>query len=293
MSHLQTEAQSEIANGLDARGDRDILAELLKGQMSALAAVGAAQAQVSAAADVMTQAVAAGARLIYAASGSSGLMALADACELGGTFGIPEHQILVLMSGGLPVDARMPGNTEDDAQAAIIDAKDIDPADVVIAVTASGSTPYAVQIAQIAQSRGAQVVAIANNPDAAIFAHADVAVCAPTPPEVISGSTRLGAGTAQKAVLNMMSTLMGIRLGHVYDGMMVNLVADNDKLRRRAVMMVMKIVGVSEAAAQACLARAGGAVKPAVLLAAGQSVEQAQALLTETNGNLRACFARL
>ncbi|MCP3970673.1 MAG: N-acetylmuramic acid 6-phosphate etherase [Rhodobacteraceae bacterium] len=293
MSQRKTEARHQSAAGIDAREDSDVLAILLEGQARAVASVEGALPQIGAGAALMAHAIANGGRLVYAASGSSGLMALADAAELGGTYGIPAEQISILMSGGLPVDARMPGDTEDDTGQAHTACETISGGDVVIALSASGTTPYPMTIARIARDRGARVIAIANNPGAEIFTHADVAICAPTPPELVAGSTRMGAGTAQKAVLNMMSTLMGIRLGGVFDGMMVNLVADNTKLRRRAAATVATIAKVNEQTTQDCLTRADGAVKPAVLLAAGLTVEQANDLLTETNGNLRACLARL
>ena len=138
----------------------------------------------------------------------------------------------------------------------------------------------------------AKVIGIANAAGAKLFDHADVAICLPTPPEVIAGSTRMGAGTAQKVALNMMSTLMGIRLGQVHDGMMVGLVADNDKLRARAAAMVARIAGVEAGLAARALDLAQGAVKPAVLIALGQAPEAAQGLLSEANGNLRAAIAR-
>ena len=140
---------------------------------------------------------------------------------------------------------------------------------MVIAVSASGSTPYAMEVARIARTRGAAVVCIANNRGAAIFALADIAICLETPPEVLAGSTRMGAGSAQKAALNMMSTLMGVRLGHVHDGLMVNLVADNEKLRARAVDIVCQITDAPPARAAEAIAQARGAIKPAALLVAG------------------------
>src|SRR5690606_20422107 len=118
------------------------------------------------------------------------------------------------------------------------------PRDCVIAVSASGSTPYALAIASHAKERGARVVALANNPGAALFEGADAAILLETPPEVISGSTRMGAGTAQKIAFNMFSTLVGVHLGHVHDGHMVNLKADNIKLKGRACRIVSDISGV-------------------------------------------------
>jgi N-acetylmuramic acid 6-phosphate etherase len=220
-------------------------------------------------------------------------MANADGMELPGTYGIPPDRILLLMAGGLPADANMPGATEDDAHEARQAADAIREGDAVIAVTASGSTPYPVAVADAARRNGAKVIAIANNPGAPIFDRADVAICLPTPPEVIAGSTRMGAGTAQKVALNLMSTLMGIRLGQVHDGMMVGLVADNAKLRTRAQAMVMEITGVDADAANRALTIAAGAVKPAVLIATGLGRDDANDLLAASDNNLRAALARV
>jgi len=294
MTLPRTETRHQDAMGLDALADRDIVATLVRGQIAALGAVQQAQDQIARGAALMARSVAAGGHLVYAAAGSSALMALADAAELSGTFGLDPAQIRILMAGGLPVDARMPGNTEDDAHAAEEAANTIAPTDTVIALSASGNTPYPTTIARIARQNGAQVICIANNPDATLFTHAHVAICLPTPPEVIAGSTRMGAATAQKATLNAMSTLMGVRLGHVFDGMMVNVVADNDKLRGRAAAMVAQIAGVDGARAATCLQQANGAVKPAVLLALGAaSLGAAQQILDDTQGHLRAALARV
>jgi len=294
MASPVTEAQHAQAVGLDLQPDEVILSILAQGQQQALTTLDAALPDLAKGADLMVQAMLTGGRLIYAGAGSSGLMALADAAELGGTYGIQPNRIRILMSGGLLIDARMPGNTEDDSAEATQAAEDITNKDTVIALSASGSTAYPMTIAQIAKSRGAKVICIANNADAPMFALADVAICLPTPPEVIAGSTRMGAGAAQKAALNMMSTLMGVRLGHIHDGLMVNVVADNDKLRGRAAGMVQRITGVDAAWANDCLTQSGGAVKPAVLLAAGvKNLTEAQAILDKTGGHLRAAMAGL
>jgi N-acetylmuramic acid 6-phosphate etherase len=281
------------AERLDARTDLEILTILRDGQAQAIDVLPTVFDAVVTGAHLMAQTIAEGRRLIYAAAGSSALMALADAAELGGTFGIDADQIRILMAGGLPIDARMPGGTEDDVEEATRAAQGIGAQDTVIALSASGTTPYPMTIARIARDRGANVICIANNEGAPIFDYAHVEICIPTQPEVIAGSTRMGAGSAQKATLNMMSTLMGVRLGHVYDGMMVNLIADNAKLRARAAATVAKIADVNAEAAQRALAQTQGTVKPAVLLAAGATLTEADHLLSETKGNLRAALARM
>jgi len=291
MGQSSTESMLASASGLDALPDEDILGRLHQAQVDAVATVRKALPNLAAGARCMSHSLVSGSSLVYAGAGSSALMASADAMELSGTFGIDINQVRILMAGGLPKDASMPGNTEDDTEEAINASRVITAGDTVIAVTASGSTPYTVEIARIARQRGASTICIANNRDARIFDYATVAICLPSAGEVIGGSTRMGAGSAQKTALNIMSTLMGIQLGHVYDGMMVNLHADNEKLRARALGMVCRITDIPSEQALTCLETAGGQVKPAVLLAAGiESMPEANALLEKSKGHLRAAL---
>jgi N-acetylmuramic acid 6-phosphate etherase len=220
-------------------------------------------------------------------------MAAADAQELGGTFAIPAAQLRIHMAGGLPTGVDMPGGTEDDTaglEAALAGLAD---RDTVIAVSASGTTPYTLEAARTAQRAGATLVGIANNDGSPLLEMSDHPILLATPPEVISGSTRMGAGTAQKIALNMLSTLMAVELGHVHDGMMINLRADNIKLRARAAGIVARIADVGDDAARAALDATRGLVKNAILVARGQTPEAAQSLLRENEGNLRAALARL
>lgn len=292
MTAAATENLHPAARGLDLLGDEVILGHILDGQMAALGAITPALADIARAASLMAETVRGGGNLIYAGAGSSALMAVADGLELHGTFGIEPDRIRLLMAGGLPRDARMPGDTEDDAMAGARDAAGIGAGDLVIAVAASGRTPYPIAIAEAARAKGAKVVAIANNPGAPLLVMADVAIAIATPPEILAGSTRTGAGTAQKAALNMISTLAGIRLGQVHDGRMVGLVADNAKLKVRATGMVADIAGVSSDRAAAALAAAQGAVKSAILIARGASAGDATALLDAHHGILRAALAQ-
>ena len=291
MRSLQTEAVHTHARGLDALPVGDALAHLLDGQRAAVDAVRPAIPDIARAAEILEAALRGDGRLIYCGAGSSALMANADGMELAGTFGIDPSRVILCMAGGLPQDARMPGATEDDADQADRDASDVRPGDAVIAVTASGRTPYPLRFAELAQAAGACVICIANNPGALIFSHADVTICLATPPELIAGSTRMGAGSAQKVALNMMSTLLGIRLGHVFDGMMVNLRADNDKLRARATGMVARIAGTTAAAAREALQATGWSVKAAVLHLAGAA--DPEALLTRHQDRLRSALQEL
>jgi N-acetylmuramic acid 6-phosphate etherase len=280
-----TEQRHPAAVGLDALPPDRILHHILAQAQASIASIEGTLPQIEAAATLVAQVLHAGKKLIYAGAGSSALMACADGLELPGTYGVNPDQIVLLMAGGLPVDARMPGACEDNAAAATRAAEVIAEGDVVIAVTASGSTPFAVAIAAAAQTKIAHVIGIANTASATIFAHSDICIALTTPPEVIAGSTRMGAGTAQKVALNMISTLAGIKLGQVHDGLMVGVVADNIKLRNRAAGMVAQIAGVADG--HAALGAADGHVKPAVLIARGMSQDAATKLLADCHGNLR------
>ena len=290
----RTEAIHAKAAGLESLPDAEVLRRLLAGHAEALNAVAWAAEAIAAAAGLMAGALRADGRLIYAGAGSSALMAISDGMELAGTFGIAPDRVRLCMAGGLPTDARMPGDTEDDAAQAARDARGIVADDVVIAVSASGRTPYTLRFAECARAAGASTICIAGNPGAPLFDHATVPVLLPTPPELVAGSTRLGAGTAQKVALNLMSTLMGLRLGHVHDGMMVNLRPDNAKLRVRARDTIARITGASAHQAEAALDAGGGSVKIAVLLIAGApSPEAAKTVLDQSGGHLRMALSAL
>ena len=296
MADKQTEGRHAQAAGLDLKADADILALLARGQVAAAECVATAAPAIGEGASLAAQTIREGGRLIYAAAGSSGLMALADALELPGTYGIARDRIVVLLAGGNDALVDMRGGPEDDGDAAraAVEAIAPDARDCLIAVTASGHTPYPLAAVDAARRAGARSIGIANNAGASLFERVDVSICLETPPEVIAGSTRMGAGTAQKIALNMLSTLMAIRLGHVHDGFMVNVVADNEKLRGRARGIVMAIAGVDGVIADRALKASNGAVKPAILLALGvASPAEAGALLARHDGHLRPAIAEL
>lgn len=296
MTSTQTEMTHASARGLDTRPPLEALAILAAAQADAARAVQEAVPAIAEAAQLAADCLSAGGRLIYAAAGSSGLMALADALELPGTYGIARDRIKVLLAGGMAALVDMEGAPEDDADAARAElaASDVGPGDCVIALTASGYTPYPMAIVDAARQAGARTIGISNNRGAPLFGKVDVAICLPTPPEVIAGSTRMGAGTAQKIALNMLSTMMAIHLGHVHDGFMVNLIADNIKLRDRARRIVMAVSNVPEDRAAAALDQASGAVKTAILLAAGaEGVDSAERLLADNANKLRPALQAL
>ncbi|KXG84850.1 N-acetylmuramic acid 6-phosphate etherase [Agrobacterium bohemicum] len=285
MSAGGTEGLHEKAKGLDIMVPRDVLSLLSSGQQEAAQTVNAAHDAIAAASALAADAIAAGCKLVYAGAGSSGLMAMADALELPGTYGIDREQIAILFAGGASNLSDMPGAPEDDVEQAKVDAAIIGAGDCVVAITASGSTPYALAVVEAARINGAKIVAVANNENAKIFDVADVAILLRTPPEFVSGSTRMGAGTAQKIALNMFSTLMAIRLGHVHDGYMVNLRADNKKLVERAARIVSGVTGVDINEAGRLVEKASGSVKIAILLAAGAKTKNSAETILETSGH--------
>lgn len=278
---------------LDAMSAQDAVSAMLDGQHGALNAIAPMAGALTDAARAMAATVRLGGSLVYAAAGSSGLMALADASELAGTFGISPDLVKIFMAGGVPVDGRMTGDVEDHIHLADDVLRQLGHDDTVIVLSASGSTPYALAVAEGARVAGANVIGLSNNRDAALLKIADIAVCLETPPEVIAGSTRLGAGTSQKVALNIMSTLMGVDLGHVYRGMMVNVVADNAKLIERAAGIVSHIAAVSINVAHDALRQTDGNSKHAILVAMGATAEQSAEALAAHDGHLGPCFEQL
>ncbi|TPN17062.1 N-acetylmuramic acid 6-phosphate etherase [Mesorhizobium sp. B2-1-3] len=296
MAETRTEALHRNAEGLDIQAPEAILASLADAQVEAAKTVRNAIPFIAKAAEIIAGSLKGGGKLAYAAAGSSGLMALADALELPGTFGIRRDRIAILIAGGDEAFRTLAGGPEDDTEeaATAVANAGIGKGDCLIAISASGTTPYALRAIEEAARRGAATIGIANNRDSALLRLSGTAILLETPPEVIAGSTRMGAGTAQKIALNMLSTLAAIHLGHVHDGYMVNLMADNSKLRDRAARIVAAISGGSRDDAARLLEKSGGAVKTAILLAAGaDSADTAQKILEEAGQKLRPALSAL
>lgn len=294
ISNLSTEKTHPASAGLDQLEGAEILDILHAGQVFAVKAVKSAMPALEKGAEAMAIAIRKGGNIVYAAAGSSGLMGLADGLEIPQTFGVPNNRIKILCAGGLEDMAHPKGSAEDDIEAATRDASVIGSNDCVICLAASGNTLYPVTIMNIAHERGATTVGIANNDATLLIEGSDIPVLLPTPPEVIAGSTRLGAGTAQKTALNMMSTLMGVRLGHVMDGLMVNVVADNVKLIERAENIVMEISGCDRETASNNLKLSDGGVKQAVLITSGaKDLNEATKYLDMADQNLRSAIANI
>lgn len=288
MPSTDTEARHPASDGLHGQPAPAILSALLDAQADALAALRPALPALARVAEAAARALRDGGRMIYAGAGSSGLMALADRLEIAGTFGLTPDRTPMLFAGGAAALLHLTGSSEDDTGLAETDVADAapGPGDLVLCLSASGRTSYTVAVARAAKARGATVAGLANVAGAPLLAAADLPVLIATGPEVVSGSTRLGAATAQKVALNLVSVLVGIRLGHVHDGYMVNLTADNAKLTDRAARIVAALAGVARSEAEAALARTAGAVKPAILVARGLTPEAAAAELERSGGHL-------
>src|SRR6266702_1037296 len=285
----ETEGEArEAVGGLQI--DEAVFADaLLASYRQAIESVTAARGDIRSAALRLAAIWRAGGRLVYVGAGSSGLAAASDAAELPGTFGLDESRIAIVLAGGTAEPFRIDATAEDSAAAgtlAVAAFGDLT-SDAIIAVSASGSTPFTVAAAAEARRRGAFVIAIAHRQGSPLLSSVNAAIFLDSGEEALRGSTRLAAGTAQKATLGMLSSLMGFELGHIHQGLMVNLKADNAKLRDRALGIVATIAGVSEAKAEAALHEAGGEVKPAILIACGGvSMSEAVAWLAKAEGRI-------
>jgi N-acetylmuramic acid 6-phosphate etherase len=289
-----TEQVSEDYRDIDTWPNADILAALVSGQERALTAVRDAIPQISKAANALEQNLTRGGKLFYAGAGTSIRIAVQDGSELPSTFGMPEDKIGYLIAGGRAAMFETLADAEDDIEEGAKAASVLSAHDTLVAVAASGTTAYTIAAAKRARQNGATVIAMVNNPASPLAANADFEICLNSGPEVIAGSTRMGAGTAQKAALNLLSTLTHIKLGAVYHGMMVNVQAGNSKLRKRAQGIVAEISGRDEKTAAAALEKSSHEVKPAILLCSGvDSVDTANQLLAVANGNLRAALKNL
>jgi N-acetylmuramic acid 6-phosphate etherase len=290
---MATEHRSTRYEDLDSWPSLDALSALYEGQLSAVAAVRNALPAIASAAEAAVGRLREGGRLVYVGAGTSGRIGVQDGAELPPTFNWPDTRVVYAIAGGEGALLRAVENAEDSVEDGIAQMRraEIGPRDVVIGVAASGTTPFTVAALEEATARGAQTVGLSNNPGAPLLAACTHPILVETGEEVVAGSTRMKAGTAQKIVLNLFSTLVMIRLGRVYRGLMVHMRATNAKLRRRSEIMVAQITGCSEAAAAEATARADGDVKIASLLVFGVDRAFAEEILARNGDNLRLALA--
>ena len=291
-----TEAKDERYNGFEDWPVGQIVGALLGGQSHAVDAVLAGADQIEEAITAAAERLRSGAgRLVYAGAGTSGRLAVQDGVELTPTFGWPKERCVYLMAGGLDSLHMSIEGAEDDIHAAerdVTHAK-IGKDDVVLGLAASGRTPYTRAVLQHARKAGALTIGIANSAGAPLLSDAQIGILLASGAEVLAGSTRLGAGTAQKACLGVFSTALMAKLNKVHRGYMVDVVPSNEKLVGRAVEMIMGLTGCKHAAAEEALANSGGNVKRAVLQVHGVAPDEAGALLEQHFGHLGNVIASL
>ena len=290
MSLLPTEQPHPEHAGLDRYDTAALVLAFVADQHQAAAAVQAAVPQLAQAVDAAVPRLRAGGRLIYVGAGTSGRLGVLDSVELLPTFSWPPARALALIAGGDGAMYAAVEGAEDNAAQGGADLLALQPTahDVVLCIAASGTTPYAIGAAQAARDAGALTLGFVNNPGAPLAAACEIAIVLATGPEVISGSTRLKAGTAQKIALNTFSSSVMVRLNKVYGNLMVDLRATNAKLVQRALRLTMRASGAEEAAARAALAACDSRVKVAiVMLKRGLGATQAEARLAAADGSVR------
>ncbi len=290
---METERPSPRYAGIDLWEPLDALDAMIDGQLSAVAAVRAARRQILEAALAMETRLREGGRIVYAGAGTSGRLAVQDGAELMPTFSWPENRLLLLLAGGEEAMVRAVEGAEDEIEQAaeLIRSHAIGPEDVLIAVAASGATPFTLSCLREAKRRGALTIGVANNPRAPLLAEAERPVYLETGSEPIAGSTRMNAGTAQRITLNLLSSLTMIRLGRVYAGLMVEVQAVNAKLVGRREKMLVQLTGKSLDEVREALRKTNGSVKLAVLVAEGCGLEEARGFLAQAGGRLRDAIA--
>jgi len=295
INYMATEDVDPRFADLDAWPLASAVEAMWEGQLAAVAAIGHALPAITAAAEAAKTALGDRGRLVYVGAGTSGRVAVQDGAELTPTFAWPSERVRFIVAGGDSAFVTSIEGAEDDVEDAVaqINATRLTPHDVVIAVAASGTTPFTVAALQQAGSFGAVTIGVANNPGTALLASAKFPILVETGRELIAGSTRMKAGTAQKVVLNLISSGIMLRLGRVYRGMMVNMPPTNAKLKRRAEAMVAEIAHCDPSHAASALEQAEGDIKTAVLLALGVDKADAEAVLKDCDGNLRRVFAEL
>ena len=285
-----TELQAPDHADLDLRPTRELVELINDEDATVAAAVREAAAPLARAIDAIVERLRAGGRLVYVGAGSSGRLALVDATECGPTFGLPPDRIVAIVAGGAGALAVAQEAAEDDAAAGEADvaAARITAADAVVALSASGTTPYVLAAAAAAQHAGALTVGVVCAPDTELGRLVEHEIVAVVGPEVIAGSTRMKAGTAQKLVLNTISTVSMVRLGKTFGNLMVDLVASNAKLRARARRAVALATGEPEARVAAALEESSGDVKVAIVaLLANIDAATARARLEAAGGLVR------
>ncbi|PAD37930.1 N-acetylmuramic acid 6-phosphate etherase [Terribacillus sp. 7520-G] len=290
LEKLTTEKRNESTMQLDQLSTREVLQLMNKEDRTVPEAVEAALPAIEAAVQQVIATFQAGGRLIYTGAGTSGRLGILDAVECPPTFSTPEEMVQGLLAGGMSAFRKAKEGAEDNPELGARELEEIglSAKDTVIGIAASGRTPYVIGALDYAAAVGAATVSIACNKGAAISKHAKISIEVETGPEILTGSTRLKAGTAQKLVLNMISTASMVGVGKVYKNLMVDVKPTNDKLRERAKRIIMEATGADYASAEKVLEQADGQVKTAIImLLLDVPKEEAEAKLHDAGGFVR------
>ena len=285
-----TERRNARSRGLDLKSTTEILRIINREDGGVARAVAREIPVIARAVDVIAAALRRGGRLIYVGAGTSGRLAVLDASECPPTFGVSPHLVQGIIAGGRRALVRAVEGAEDDATLGARDLrkKKLSAKDVFVGLTASGTTPYVLGALRFAKQRGAATVAVTCNPRSAAARLARIKITPEVGPEVIAGSTRMKAGTAQKMVLNMLSTAAMVRLGYVYDNWMIHVALTNQKLQQRGLSILQEASGASVSAAARAARLAGHDLRTAlVMLKCGVDATQARRRLKHAGGNLR------
>jgi N-acetylmuramic acid 6-phosphate etherase len=285
-----TEERNPNSLGIDEKPVEEILRIMNAEDQKVPKAVSAQIPFIADAVEAMAATISKGGRVFFAGAGSSGRIGVAEAAEIPPTFGLPPEAVQGVMAGGHDAVVGSVEVSEDDelAGARMLEERGFDEGDLLVALSASGRTPYALGSLKKAREVGARTVSLTCNPEAPMNRLADISIVVNVGPEVVAGSTRMKAGTAQKLVLNMLTTAAMIRLGRVYDGLMIGVQPNNEKLRERATRIVETIAEVSTEAAACALEEAQGGVRVAIVIAkTRESPEESKRILDHAGGSLR------
>ncbi|MBV8967858.1 MAG: N-acetylmuramic acid 6-phosphate etherase, partial [Verrucomicrobia bacterium] len=294
LEHLISEERNPNTTEIDLLPTAEVLRAINREDRSVPDAVGKVIPEIARAVDRIVDAFGKGGRLIYMGAGTSGRLGVLDAAECPPTFSVPSDMVVGLIAGGADALVRATEGAEDDAEEGVAALKGVGltPTDVVVGIAVSGRTPYVLGGLTYAKGLGATTVALSCNQDAAIAQIVDISILPIVGPEVLAGSTRLKSGTAQKLVLNMLTTASMIRLGKCYQNLMVDLNPTNLKLTARAARIVMQATGCAAEQAQEALKRTDNDVKLAILMTVtGMPIEQAKSALHNAGGYLRKAIA--
>jgi N-acetylmuramic acid 6-phosphate etherase len=286
----RTEHRNPASHQLDTMPTRAILQLMNREDRKVAVAVGREIPAIARAVDAIVAGIGKGGRLIYVGAGTSGRLAVLDASEIPPTFGVPPDVVQGMIAGGKKAVTSAVEGAEDSAANAVRDLRSrrLSSADVVVGIAASGTTPYVLSALMFARKRGATTVAVTSNRKAPMARLAHIVIAAEVGPEIVTGSTRLKAGTSQKLVLNMLSTAAMVRLGHVYENLMIDVALTNQKLQQRALRILMEASGADLSAAQHALRQSKHDLRVALtMLKTGLDARNARARLLLVKGNLR------